>query len=246
MSFSTPFAGAWARGVLAACALLLALPAHGADDARAALPEATLSAEAGAEVVQDQVQITLATEVEGSTQGEVSELLNQHLKAALGQARGHEGIDVHNGAYRLWSTTDRDGHVAQWHGRAEVILESHDFPAASQLAAKLAPAMPVAGLAFSVSDMRRAAEERKLLAHAVMVFRQRAEALARALGFAGYRLKTVTLGDSGAPLAMPSPRLMSAMAAKATPVELEGGRERVTVSLRGTVALLPLQTATGQ
>lgn len=211
-------------------------------------PRASLSAQASSEVSQDQVQITLVAELASATQEQVAQELNQRLQAAMKLAQGHAGIDVHNGAYRIWTTTDRDGKLAQWRGRAELLLQSTDFAAASQLAATLSPHMSVAGFVFSVSDGVRAAEEQKLLTRAVAAFRERALALAQALGYTGYRLKDITLDGTGLVPITPMPRMMSAMvaSAEAPPVALQGGRERVTVSVQGTVFLLPARTATGQ
>ncbi|CAM5194176.1 Putative secreted protein OS=Castellaniella defragrans OX=75697 GN=HNR28_002662 PE=4 SV=1 [Castellaniella defragrans] len=211
------------------------LAAHAAQPSE---PEATLSAQAGVEVAQDRVRITLAAELSGPTQEQVSQKLNERLQATMKQAKGHEGIDVQSGSYRIWPMNDRDGKVSEWRGHAEILLESGDFAAASRLASTLAAHMPVAGLAFSVSDERRAAEEQKLLTQAVSAFKQRAGDLAEALGFGGYRLKTLDLGGSGGVPVSPAPRMM-AMAASSAAVPVEGGRERITVSIQGTVFLLP-------
>lgn len=220
-------------------AALLAGGAHAAAAPDPLEPQATLSAQAAAEVAQDQVTVTLAAEVSGATQEQVSQDLNQRLQDALKQAGHPAGVEVHNGAYRIWPMNDRDGKLSEWRGRAEILLQSKDFTAASQLAAGLAGRMPVAGLSFSVSDERRAAEEQKLLGQAVAAFQARADALAKALGYGHYRLKSVDLEDSGMVPVSPGPRVMRAMVADAAPVPLEGGRERVSVSVRGTVFLLP-------
>lgn len=220
-------------------AVLLAGSARGATVSDSPRPQATLSAQATAEIAQDQVTITLAAEVSGTTQEQVSQALNQRLRDALKQAGHPDGVTVDNGAYRIWPMNDRDGKLSEWRGRAEILLRSRDFDAASRLAADLGAHMPVAGLSFSVSDARRSAEEQKLLGEAVSAFQSRAQALAQALGFYHYRLKSVDLEDSGMVPVSPGPRTMRAMAADAAPIPLEGGRERVSVSVRGSIFLLP-------
>ncbi|TAN27409.1 MAG: DUF541 domain-containing protein [Castellaniella sp.] len=218
---------------------ILAGPARGAAAAEPSEPQATLSAHATSEVAQDQVTVTLASEVSGATQAQVSQALNQRLQDALKRAGHPADVTVHNGAYRIWPMNDRDGKLSEWRGRAEILLQSQNFDAASRLAADLSTQMPVAGLSFSVSDARRSTEERKLLDEAVSAFKSRAQALTQALGFDRYRLKSVDLEDSGMAPVSPGPRMMRAMAADATPVPLEGGRERVSVSVRGSIFLLP-------
>src|SRR5690606_40994758 len=64
--------------------------------------------------------------------------------------------------------------VTGWRGRAEIILESKDFAAASALAGKLAEHMPIGGIAFSLSDEARNEEEKRLLTQAANAFRDRA------------------------------------------------------------------------
>ncbi len=216
-----------------------ALPAL-AHEAEPAEPRASLSAEASSEVGQDRVEITLAAELSGDSQTEVAEALNKRLDSVMKRAKGHEGIEARSGSYRIWPTTDRDGKIAEWRGQAEILLESSDFPAVSKLAADLGDRMPIAGLSFSVSPERRAAEEQKLLGQAVEAFKARAQALTQALGFAGYRFHTVELGGQGAMPPVPMPRMMmSAMAADKAAAPVEGGRERVSVSVQGTIVLLP-------
>lgn len=224
---------------LMSCAVLATATAMAGPAEPPADPEATLSAQATTEVAQDQVRITLAVELSGRTQEQVSQMLNERLQATMPQAKGHAGIDVQSGSYRIWPMNDRDGKVSEWRGHAEILLRSEDFDAASRLAATLGAHMPVAGLAFSVSDARRAETEQKLLAQAVSAFKQRAEALSEALGFGGYRLKTLDLDGSGEMPVSPAPRMMAMSASSAAAVPVEGGRERISVSLRGTVFLQP-------
>ena len=219
---------------LAAVAMPAAAHEAGSDE-----PRASLSAEASAEIAQDAVEITLAADLAGASQSEVAEALNQRLESVMKQAKGHQGIEARSGSYRIWPTNDRDGKIAEWRGQAEILLASRDFPAVSKLAASLGDRMPIAGLSFSVSHERRAAEEQKLLGQAVDAFKARTQALTRALGFAGYRLRTVDLGGQGAMPPAPMPRMMSALAADKAVVPVEGGRERISVSVQGTIVLLP-------
>lgn len=237
---------------LALGALLAVAPVAGAqaptghEAVQTADPQATLSAQASAEVPQDTVQVTLAAEVADASQAKVSEQLNTRLDSVMKQARGHAGIEVRSGSYRIWPMNDRDGQISEWRGHAEILLRSRDFVAASRLAAQLADRMPINGLAFSVSHERQVEEERKLLDQAVAAFKARAQALTQAFGFAAYRLHAVDLGGAGDLPPSPGPRLMRAMAADSVAAPIEGGRQTISVSIQGTIVLLPTQTATRQ
>lgn len=222
-------------------------PAEGAPSARgdrerqSRPPELTLQAQAVSEVQQDTVTITLATEIEAADQVAVGKKLTAALDAAMKQAKGDTKVRARNGSYRIWASTNRDGKVTAWRGRVELLLESRDFEAASALAGKLAGAMPVADISFSLSDEARAAEERQLLEQAAAAFRERALAAASAFGFNGYRIRKIDLGGSGAQYA-PRPR-MQAMAAgaseamKLADVPLQADTVTVAVSVNGTVWL---------
>lgn len=236
-----------ASGSILALASLSQAQAHAPHDSDMPYPRATLSAQASADVLQDTVQITLAADLIGSTQQTVSEQLNTRLDAVMAQAKGHDGIQASSGAYRIWPSSDRDGRVTEWRGRAEILLKSRNFDAASQLAAQLSEHMPIDGLAFSVSRERKAAEEKELLTQAVQAFRDRAQALTQALKFSDYRLYTLDVGGSGEMSYAPAPRMMmSAMAQDKVAAPLEGGRQTLSVSVQGVIVLQPVQTTTNQ
>lgn len=205
-------------------------------------PRATLSAQASTEIQQDTVQVTLATEISGATQQQVSDQLNVQLDAAMKQAKGHHDIQVSSGSYRIWPASDRDGKIAEWRGRAEILLKSQDFNAASQLAAQMSPHLPIDGLVFSVSRELRATEEQKLMQQAVQAFRDRAQALTQALGFAGYHLYSLDLGGSGEVLYSAAPRMMGAMAADKIAAPLAPGEQTISVSVQGVIVLQPTNT----
>jgi len=224
-----------------AAAVALAPLAHSKEEGRRARhenwPQATLQAQASAQVAHDTVRITLASEVSDASQTAVADTLSKTLDEVMQQAKGHEGIKVTSGNYHIWPMNDKDGKISNWRGRGEIFLESKDFAAASKLASRLSDRMPIANLSFSVSPQERARQEEALLTKAADAFRDRAKATAEAFGFAGYSIKEITLGGAGTRYeAAAAPRMM-AMAADKASVPLEGGTELVTVSVRGSIFL---------
>lgn len=200
-------------------------------------PQATLNAEASATVAQDTVKITLATELTETSQTKVTAALGKTLSSVMEQAKTDSKVKARTGSYNLYPFTDKNGKITSWRGRGEIILESTDFEAASQLANKLSDRMPIAGLAFSVSSDARAKAEQELLSEAVKAFQLRAQALTDAFGFASYAVRSIELGGSGAQPYQPAPRMMAMAADKAAAVPLEGGTERITLSVRGSIFL---------
>lgn len=214
---------------------------HAAHHGAERQPVLTLQASASSQVMQDSVTITLATELEAAEQAEVARQLTERLNATLQQAGKPNGIQVRNGAWRVWPNTDRDGRITTWRGRAEVWLESRDMASAASLAASLGQHMAIANVSFDLSPEARAAEEQRLLQQVASAFAQRAAAAAAAFGFGGYEVRRLDLGGSGV---MAAPRAEGMMlrvsaTADAAPPQLEPGETTVSLSVQGEVALQP-------
>lgn len=211
--------------------------------AKPELPQLSLEAAASAEIDQDKVEITLAHELDGSDQADVASRLNQVLGNTLAKAKRNNKVESRSGSYRVWARTDRNGKITGWRGRAELILESRDFSAASTLAGELSTSMAVSNMNFSLSREAREAEEKRLLQEAADAFKARAATASSAFGFNRYQVKQLDLSGSGT-VYSPRPMMMRAKPASASAdmmaesVPVEAGKATVTVSVRGTVELL--------
>jgi predicted secreted protein len=222
-----------------ACALALPAVAQSGPETPSAQeqwPQASLRAEASAQIAQDTVKITLATELNGASQAAVAKLLNTTLESVMKQAKGNAKVKATSGNYRVWPMSNEKGEISDWRGRAEILLESEDFAAASELASQFTDRMPISNLAFSVSPQARAKQEEMMLTEAAQAFRNRAQAVTDAFGFARYSIRNMDLSGSGAQYDQAQPRFM-AMAAEKSSVPLEGGTEWVTVSIQGSIFL---------
>ncbi|HKT95619.1 MAG TPA: SIMPL domain-containing protein [Paraburkholderia sp.] len=201
----------------------------------------SLSAQASAEVPQDVVTITLFYEQEANDPASLTATLNQRADQALQKARGVAGVTARSGQFSIYPSTDRDGRISAWRGRTEVVLESHDFAAASKLAGDMSSVMQVGNVQFSLSPEAQRAAEQKLSAQAIASFREQAASNARAFGYSGYTVRDVNVGHQGVPprpmMMMMSARAMSADAKAAPPMPLEGGTSTVTVNVSGSVQM---------
>jgi predicted secreted protein len=150
------------------------------------------------------------------------------------------GVTARTGSFAIFPSTDRDGRISAWRGRTEVVLESHDFAAASKLAGQMASVMQVGNVQFSLSPEAQRAAEQKLTGEAIRSFRDQAASSARAFGFSGYSIREVNVNHSGVmprPMMMMSARAMSADAKTMAPMPLEGGTSTVTVNVSGSVQM---------
>ena len=200
----------------------------------------SLNAQASAEVPQDVVDITLFYEQEASDPSVLTSTLNQRADAALQKAKGVNGVTARTGSFSIYPSTDRDGRISAWRGRTEVVLESHDFAAASKLAGQMASIMQVGNVQFSLSPEAQRAAEQKLTGEAIKSFREQAASAAQAFGYSSYSIREVNVGHNGVmprPMMMMSARAMGADAKASAPVPIEGGTSTVTVNVSGSVQM---------
>ena len=200
----------------------------------------SLSAQASAQVQQDVVDITLFYEQEAADPSSLTSTLNQRAEAALREAKGVEGVTAKSGSFTVYPSTDRDGKISAWRGRTEVVLESHDFAAASKLAGKISSSMQVGSVTFSLSPEAQRAAEQKLVSQAIDSFRKQAQNAAQGFGYSNFTIREVNVGRSGAqprPVMMMQARAMSADAKMAPPIAMEAGTTTVTVDVSGSVQM---------
>ncbi|GGD56641.1 hypothetical protein GCM10010985_07990 [Caballeronia grimmiae] len=200
----------------------------------------SLSAQASTQVPQDVVTITLFYEQEAADPSSLTTTLNQRAEAALREAKGVDGVTAKSGAFSVYPSTDRDGKISAWRGRTEVVLESHDFAAASKLAGKMSASMQVSNVTFSLSPEAQRAAAQKLSTQAIDSFRKQAQAAAQAFGYSSFTIREVNVGQSGVaprPVMMMQARGMNADAKMAAPMALEAGTTMVTVDVSGSVQM---------
>lgn len=224
-----------------ALALAAVIPAVQAQVAPQPAGVLSLSAQASTDVPQDVVDITLFYEQEAKDPGSLTAERNRRADAALARARGVSGVTARTGDFSVYPSNDRDGKIAAWRGRTEIVLESRDFTAASKLAGDLASTLQVGNVEFSLSPEAQRAAEQKLTSEAIQSFRNRAAEAAKAFGYSGYAIREVNVG--GGRSVQPYPRMMAMDAAPmmakaaAAPIAVEGGKSTVTVNVNGSVQM---------
>lgn len=202
-----------------------------------------LSASASSEVAQDWMQLTLAAVQDGSDAAAVQAQLRQLLDGAQAvlRLRAQEGqLEWRSGAFSIAPRYGKDGKIAGWQGRAELLLQGRDFARITSAATQV-QGMGIRQIGFSLSPQARAQAQLQVQAQAVERFGQQAQALSRSFGFTGYTLREVQVNsqESGPG---PQPR-MFAMAAKAgpmdegAPIPVEAGKAQVEVSVSGSVQM---------
>lgn len=204
------------------------------------LPVLNLDAQAYTEVDQDTVIITLQASYQSSEQNVVTKELSETVAAVLQEIKKQEKVKVSSGNYFVRPQHNKEGVVTAWQGQSQLLLESTDMVAASELAAQYQDKMPVSNVTFTVSKKARYQAEQQLMADVVEAFNQRAQTMATALNYGHFEIKNIQLGGSGAiyrsPKTYNESAFMRSVAADAIPIE--SGTEDITLSLNGAIYLL--------
>ena len=228
---------------LAVALLLASSPAMSQAAAAAvttAAPELRLDAQARSLVDNDLMTVVMAVEVEGARVQDLSQRVLATLQRAAARARALPGVEVRVGAINTQPVWGPKGRTGQWQVRGELGLSSTDVAGLGLLASELTADLQIASVGFSLSRAKSDEIEARLMTQAAEAFRRKAQAMASALGFKGYAIKTATLTQAGnAPPPRPVPMLRNAAASAeaGVPIPAEGGKTEVVLTMSGAVEL---------
>lgn len=205
----------------------------------------SLSASASVEVTKDWLQVVFSTTRDGVDAAVVQTQLRQALDAALAEAKkaakpGGQ-VEVQTGGFSL---SPRYGQpqkgnpvITGWQGSTEMIVEGRDVQAISQLTGRI-PTLSIARVNFTLSREARQKVEGDVSAQAIQRFRERAEAVSKQFGFAGYTVREVNVSADGAnPPPMPMMRMQASAVAADAALPVEAGKAVVTANVNGSVQM---------
>lgn len=199
----------------------------------------TLQADATTQVRQDTVNLVMAKTVEGADPQALHNQLTRAIEPAFKQAKSQQALTVKTGAFRVSPVFGADGKMSGWRGRAELLIESQDFQAATKIVNTLSDQLVLSGIRFYLSDELRKKQEAALIRQAAQAFRERASLAAQAFGFQDYRIEKLDLGASAA-VGFPQPVMLRSSPGSPAPksdVVLAADSVPVTVQVSGTVVL---------
>ncbi len=200
-----------------------------------------LSASAVQQASQDWLRVVVRTTLDGADAMGVQRQLKKALDEALQQLGPQvqpRQLEVSTGAFGVQPRYSDKGRVIGWQGQADLVIEGRDFARIAQAVAQV-PRMPVESAQFSLSREGRQKLEAEVQSQAVQNFRQRAQALARDFGFAGYTLRQVNVSSAERPEPVAQARMMvTADAAPApSPIPLVAGKDEVRITVSGSIQL---------
>ncbi|WP_028696014.1 SIMPL domain-containing protein [Pseudomonas cremoricolorata] len=225
--------------VILTCGLLASLPALAADEPR--YNQVSLRAEVSKEVARDLMVVTLYSEAQNTDPGKLAKQITETMNKAVQQARDVKDVKISQGSRNSYPVYDSKGQkISGWRERAELRLESADFPALSKLTGELLQDLKMGGMDFSIAPATRKASEDELLKEAVNAFKARAQLATEALGGSGYKVVNLNLNSSGypRPYLRSAPMAMKAMSDEAAPApDIEAGTSEVTLNADGLIEI---------
>jgi predicted secreted protein len=198
-----------------------------------------LSARAEREVQTDLSIAMLYTEHEGQSQTDVAGRVNDTMAWALALAKPITGIKTQTAQYSTYPVYANNGTtVTGWRARQGIRLEARDTQVLGELIGALQEKLAVESIGSAVSKDTRDVTETALTDQALAQFQARAQQIAAALGRQGYRVVRINLGTGGEvppPIAHSGELMMAEKSAG--PAQIEGGTQRMSVTVSGTIQL---------
>jgi len=194
-----------------------------------------LTAEASRPAANDMVRATVFAEASGGNPAELARRVNQDIAEGLKVIRARAGVSVKSGRQSTFPVYAQNQKIESWRIHSELILESRDAAAVSELLGQLQQMRLAVG---SVSQLPAPETRRKVedeaTRDAIGAFRQRAAVVAEVFG-KPYKIRHLSIQQSGQMPPMPVMRASRAAMAEAAPPPLEAGESLVTTTVSGQI-----------
>lgn len=197
-----------------------------------------LTAEASRPAANDLVRATVFAEASGSNPAELARRVNQNIAEGLKTIKAKPGVSVKSGHQSTFPVYAQNQKIESWRLNAELVLESRDAAAVSELLGQLQQMrLAVSSVSQLPAPETRRKVEDETTRDAIGAFRQRAAVVAEVLG-KPYKIRHLNIQQGGQMQPMPIMRASRApMAAEAAPPPLEAGESLVTTTVSGQIEL---------
>jgi predicted secreted protein len=222
--------------VFAALAIVASVACAGED--ADPMHRVSFQVERSREVANDRITAVVGITAEDPDSARLAERINKTMGSALATAKARGGITVKSGGYST-HPVHQDGKLRRWRASQDLILESSDVQAVTELVGELQGELQLRSIQFSISPERRRAVEDELIAEVLAGFRARADLVREHLGAKHYEIVTISVNtQGGGPRPVMRMAAMEVASSRAASVPaLEGGSSRMVVHVNGTIEL---------
>ena len=220
----------------ASCFALLMMQPALADNATGRATLIDLSTEASHAPTNDLIRATMLAEASGAKPGDLARLVNAQIGEALKVAKSYQSVKTKSGSTNSYPVYAKGGKIESWRMRSELVLESSDTAAISELVGKLQGSLGIANLALQPSpETRKTAEDQAILS-AIDAFKARATMIAGSFNKT-YRIKQLNVSTNGR-IAQPMYRAAAkTMSYDSEAIPMESGESQISATVCGQIEL---------
>lgn len=215
-------------------------------DANAAQPNNVIAfnVEAERQIERDLMQVNLFYQSEGKNLSELNKTVNARLNKAIGIAKQYPAVAIQGNTRNTMVQYDGKGKQSGWLARVELMLESKDSQALSDVINALDDTLAIENISASVSDEKLTHVENELTQAVLEKFKNKALLIQNTLQMKNYRVMDLNISAANEhnyarvyyePTAK-SALTLSESASNAVP--LENGKETVRMRVKGRIELL--------
>ena len=215
-------------------------------DANAAQPNNVIAfnVEAERQIQRDLMQVNLFYQSEGKNLSGLNKTVNARLNKAIDIAKQYPAVAIQGNARNTMVQYDSKGKQSGWLVRVELMLESKDSQALSDVINALDDTLAIENISASVSDEKLTHVENELTQAVLEKFKNKALLIQNTLQMKNYRVMDLNISAANEhnyarvyyePTAK-SALTLSESASNAVP--LENGKETVRMRVEGRIELL--------
>ena len=153
----------------------------------------SFSTEVTKEVDYDVMEVTLFIKDENKNLKELNQTINQKANAALEVIKKQSAVEIKKNARNTQVRYDDKGKQAGWAERADLVLESKDFVALSQVISDLNDTFAIADVMQKLSKEATAKFEDEMMKSALAQFQHKAQLIQTSLNAKGYEILNLNL-----------------------------------------------------
>lgn len=196
------------------------------------------------QIERDLMQVNLFYQSEGKNLSELNKTVNTRLNKAIGIAKQYPAVAIQGNTRNTMVQYDGKGKQSGWLARVELMLESKDSQALSDVINALNDTLAIENISASVSDEKLTHVENELTQAVLEKFKNKALLIQNTLQMKNYRVMDLNISAANEhnyarvyyePTAK-SALTLSESASNAVP--LENGKETVRMRVEGRIELL--------
>ena len=153
----------------------------------------SFSTEVTKDVDYDVMEVTLFVKEENKNLKELNQTINQKVNAALEVLKKQSAVEIKKNTRSTQVRYDSKGKQSGWIERADLVLESKDFVALSQVISDLNDTFAIADVMQKLSKEATAKFEDEMMKSALAQFQHKAQLIQTSLNAKGYEILNLNL-----------------------------------------------------